>query len=107
MIDVTYTKTQDLIGDLPKKRGRPSTGRARTAAQRKAEQRARARETFVEGGGDFSTITTPMLCEMLSVHIGQGLGYTSGLIMKELAKRASRSQVEVRIAVIVTEKKGS
>jgi hypothetical protein len=105
MIDVTDTKTADLIGDLRKRRGRPPTGTARTAAQRKAEQRARARETFVEGGGVFSAITTPMLCEMLSSYIGQSQGYLSGSIMKELAKRASKSNSEVRIAVIVTEKK--
>ena len=44
MQDSADHKTMPLVFDRqPKKRGRPATGRARTAAQRKSEQLARTR----------------------------------------------------------------
>ena len=44
MQDPTDTKTMPLVFDSqPKKRGRPASGKARTAAQRKSEQLARTR----------------------------------------------------------------
>ena len=49
MKDLADTKTMPLA--LPMKPGRPATGRAKTAAQRKAEQVARTR-TKVAGSDD-------------------------------------------------------
>jgi hypothetical protein len=44
MQDPTDTKSMSLSFDIqPKKRGRPASGKARTAAQRKSEQLARTR----------------------------------------------------------------
>ena len=47
MKDASDEKTIDFI-DAPKKRGRPVTGKAMTAAQRKSEQRKRDRQRVIE-----------------------------------------------------------
>lgn len=46
--DVTDTKTLEMH-EVPKKRGRPKTGEAKSAAQRKREQRERDREILYGG----------------------------------------------------------
>jgi hypothetical protein len=47
MKDANDKKTIDFL-ETPKKRGRPVTGKAMTAAQRKAEQRIRDRKRVIE-----------------------------------------------------------
>jgi hypothetical protein len=64
MKDAADTKTPEfpeISATVTKKRGRPSTGRARTAAQRKRDQRANMRTVFFgtseDGGKPFSEWT--------------------------------------------------
>ena len=53
MIDPADHMTLPLIPEtVTKKRGRPATGKARTAAQRKAEQRANVRTKIVAPESD-------------------------------------------------------
>lgn len=112
MIDVTDTKTQDLIGGMPKKRGRPVTGTAKTAAQRKRDERLRAKASIYSETFDLGPATTGALCEMLSGYITGGWGQQAALVLKELTLRANRSMKQLhpdlapaRIAVIVTQSK--
>lgn len=62
MKDPTDSKTLDMH-PVPKRRGRPPTGTAKTPAQRKAEQRERDRmllagsEVIVEHDGSHVTVT--------------------------------------------------
>jgi len=68
MKDPADTKTLELpevLGTITKKRGRPSTGKARTAAQRKSDQRANVRTKILapeSDGGKSSEIWTMQEC---------------------------------------------
>lgn len=42
MIDANDKATVDLIGDAPKRRGRPATGKAKSGAERMREYRSRS-----------------------------------------------------------------
>ena len=57
---------QDATVGTPKKRGRPTTGRARTPAQRSADLRARARTQICEGSGPLGALADTVLLEGLS-----------------------------------------
>lgn len=88
MKDPIDTVTHEL--PLKPKRGRPSTGSAKNAAERKAEQRHRAVKSFHDGA-DLGTFTTAMLCEMLPGMIKEGLPNCVGAIAEELTRRASEN----------------
>ncbi|MBS0356643.1 MAG: hypothetical protein JSR83_22385 [Proteobacteria bacterium] len=66
MIDANDKATADLIGDAPKRRGRPSTGKAKSSAERMRELRRRNGWAI---GDDFDGLTNTGLYELLaSVH---------------------------------------
>ncbi|MDD5272670.1 MAG: hypothetical protein PHU14_08130 [Methylovulum sp.] len=81
-------RTLTLIPE-PKKRGRPATGNARTAAQRKADQRARDMTAAIEEQ-DLSGVSNSGLLEMLAMGERQGMKQTGDfahLIWREIGKR--------------------
>lgn len=80
------TKTPDLLGE-PKRRGRPATGKAMTAAERKRAQRERDREAFWKctPAGEMSTTG---LLESLAYAVHRGLSIDAKEIAAELVKRA-------------------
>ena len=82
----------NVTAELPlaRKRGRPSTGSAKNAADRKAEQRQRAIKSFYDGA-DLGTFTTAMLCEMLPGMIKEGLPNCVSVIAEELTRRATEN----------------
>lgn len=91
MKDAADTKTADMHGE-PKKRGRPATGAAKTAAERKRAQRRRDRHNISNAFHDsknWSTMPTGTLCEALSSYVTSGFAILAGPIMKELARRAN------------------
>lgn len=88
MKDPMDTVTHEL--PLKAKRGRPATGTAKSAAQRKAEQRQRAFKRF-QNGDDLDTFTTAMLCEMLPGMVKEGLHHCVVTIAEELTKRADEN----------------
>lgn len=94
MKDAANTKTMDMIS-TEKKRGRPKTGKAKTAAQRKREQRLRDRHTISNAfanGADWSTITTSALCDELRNCTENGYAGLAAHIMEKLAERAIRNE---------------
>lgn len=85
MKDPKDKQTIPLIPDA-KLRGRPSTGSAMTAAQRKAEQRKRDRRTITNENLSDATITA--LCEQLQHKVSMGdVDLVKGITL-ELMKRA-------------------
>lgn len=85
MKDPKDNKTISLIPD-PKLRGRPSTGSAMTAAQRKAEQRKRDRQLVTNE--NLTDATTTALCEQLQHRVSIGdVDLVKGITL-ELMKRA-------------------
>ena len=95
MKDPADTAAQPLIPE-PKRRGRPPTGKAKSAADRKREQRQRARSDMFDAFGDpekMRVIPTSTLCEGLSVYVSAGYPSVAGAIMRELARRACDAQV--------------
>lgn len=67
---VTVTKKPELVQEqlpglppVPKKRGRPATGKAKSDAERKRESRRRAREHQVE---NYTSLTDTQLCEAIA-----------------------------------------
>lgn len=83
------TKTPDMIGE-PKRRGRPATGKAMTAAERKRAQRERDREAFWKctPAGEMSTTG---LLESLAYAVNRGLSIDAKAIADELVKRAEKT----------------
>lgn len=88
MQDPADTVTHEL--PLKPKRGRPSTGSAKSAAERKAEQRQRAVKSFHDGA-DLGKFTTAMLCEMLPGMVKEGLPNCVSVIADELTRRAAEN----------------
>lgn len=84
MIDPKDKLTADLLGP---KRGRPATGKAMTAAERKRKQRQRARMQIFKPGGSFDEIATTDLCAELSAAVTGGKISTFDAIAKELKRR--------------------
>lgn len=76
-------KTIDMIG-MPKKRGRPSTGSAQSAAERKRAQRKRDTAKFLAFEG-LDTLTESGLIEML--HKGKIGDYAIKEVWEEIGKR--------------------
>lgn len=82
----------NVTAELPlaRKRGRPETGTAKSAAERKAEQRQRAVKRFMNGD-ELDTFTTAMLCEMLPGMVKEGFPVCVETIAEELTKRATEN----------------
>ncbi|GAI68573.1 unnamed protein product [marine sediment metagenome] len=93
MKDPIDTVTHEL--PLKAKRGRPATGTAKSAAERKAEQRQRAFERF-QNGDDLDTFTTAMLCEMLPGMVKEGFPVCVETIAEELTRRATENYRKIR-----------
>ena len=94
MEDAANNKTLDTI-EPAKKRGRPTTGQAKSAAERKREQRKRDRHNISGAFGnkvDWSTITTTALCDELRNCTESGFPSLAAAIMKELAERVMENE---------------
>lgn len=91
MKDAADNKTLEMIG-AAKKRGRPATGEAKSAAERKREQRNRERNQLGEAlMGDsifMEKVTTTTLCDELAKAINGGYKQIAKDILDELKKRA-------------------
>lgn len=87
MIDPKDTSTADLVGGIPKRRGRPPTGKAMSGAERMI--RARNRAFMV---GDLQDVSTSMLYERLAYahRLGHNLNFEA--IVSELRSRLLKSQ---------------
>lgn len=85
----------------PRKRGRPATGKARTAAQRMADSRQRALEALNASlEPDLSGVSDTGLFEALRVSYRQAKPWDMGEVARELFKRANtrtRRPVALRI----------
>ncbi|MES2092122.1 MAG: hypothetical protein V4532_19390, partial [Pseudomonadota bacterium] len=89
MRDPADTVTAELV--LPAKRGRPPTGQAKTAAQRKRDQRFRDRHELSAAFDDPAKMVdmpTSSLCDALAVYVSRGHPALAGHIMAELARRS-------------------
>lgn len=84
MIDANDTKTADLIGGVPKRRGRPSTGKAKTGAERMRAMRRRNLHAF---GDSLTTVTTSGLLEWLAFCHRSGHASLFDRIVQELRRR--------------------
>lgn len=88
MKDPIDTVTHEL--PLPKKRGRPATGTAKTAAERKRAQRAREamllNQAFGKADG-LTEISTAALSDELAQCISRGFTFTAQTILDELTRR--------------------
>lgn len=84
MKDPIDTVTAEL--PLPRRRGRPSTGEALTAAQRKRAQRARDRSA--SRTDDYASCTTERLLRDLGYFVTNGMPYIAKAIASELQARA-------------------
>jgi len=69
-----------------KKRGRPATGSAMTAADRKRQQRLRDANIF-SGELDIKDVTVTALIENMSSAVSSGNSGALSMIYKELARR--------------------
>lgn len=94
MKDTADNKTLDMIS-AARKRGRPATGQAKPAAERKREQRKRDSHKInkaFEGKHDWSTVSIASLCEHLRQYVNHGFAGLATTIMKELAERAMKNE---------------
>ena len=71
----------------PKKRGRPATGQALSAAERKRKSRERA-QTAISESNDWSTVPLTALLERYAKAMAQGAPNMARLIALELVARA-------------------
>lgn len=83
MIDPKDTATGDLVGGIPKRRGRPPTGNAKTGAQRMRALRTRA----VHRLDDLKSMPTSSLLEELACAYRRGNFVTFDQIVDELRFR--------------------
>lgn len=88
MKDLSDSKTLDLI-PAPKKRGRPSTGNAKTAAQRMREMRRRDVSKMGEGAS-YSSMTLTGLYDWLRYAVKERKLHVFDAVAAELRLRASR-----------------
>lgn len=86
MIDPKDTATGDLVGNLPKRRGRPPTGKAKSGSERMKALRTRS---FLNG--DESSIPTGQLYERLAEAHRFGHSYNFEALVLELRKRLKSS----------------
>lgn len=87
---VTVTTTEASIAQVQpsaKKRGRPASGQAQTAAERKRRSRERA-QTVISESGDWSTVPLTALLERYGNALANGAPTMARLIALELVKRA-------------------
>ena len=91
MKDPTDTKTADL--PLPKKRGRPSTGAARTAAQRKQAQRERDRAAVLYPD-EANSVTVTGLVEAIGRYAGRGNADLVEVLARDLVARIRAAQAD-------------
>jgi hypothetical protein len=79
----------------PRRPGRPSTGAAKSAAERKRDQRKRDRHVFASaasaGTYDLSSMTVGSLCEGLARYVNFGAAALAASFMQELAKRVNEN----------------
>lgn len=92
MKDASDTQTLDLI-PTPKKRGRPSTGNALSAAERKRKQRRKAELRYMPGSSleidaHMATLSTTALCDTLSKMVSSGFVVFAEDVCRELMRRA-------------------
>ena len=87
------TQTIDAF-PTPKKRGRPSTGMAKSAAVRKREQRERDWMRVWGNDADLSKATTTALLEQLAVAVQRGLAEAARNISNELVSRSFSARIE-------------
>ena len=84
-------KMLDML-PAPKRRGRPSTGKALSAAERKAAQRDRDRDRVFGHDGLIQLSTTTGLLEQLGVAVKDGCPHIAEAISDELIRRATQNQ---------------
>lgn len=90
------TKTADLLGE-PKRRGRPATGQAMSAAERKRAQRMRDRHAFKaiegeDGQKKPAEMTITALVENLQYAVSKGWAIDARELADELVKRAEANR---------------
>lgn len=83
MIDTKDTATGDLVGGIPKRRGRPPTGKAKTGAQRMRAMRTRA----IHRLEDLKSMPISSLLEELSANYRRGHFVIFDEIVEELRAR--------------------
>lgn len=86
-------KDQVTVDAFPvKKRGRPSTGTAKTAAQRMAEKRDRDRAAInrARTSADFAALSTPALLQALGEAVTEGSTKVARLIAAVLVERSTQ-----------------
>ena len=90
MKDLTDSKTADLLSQ-PKRRGRPPTGEAMTAAERKRRQRQADRNRILESMSDGKPVTVTGLIEAIgkAAHLGLPV-----LVMQYAQQLADRIQAD-------------
>lgn len=86
------TKTPDMLGK-PKRRGRPATGQAMSAAERKRAQRERDRHAFTAIEGETGKkapqdMSVTALIENLQHAVSKGWAIDARELADELVKRA-------------------
>lgn len=83
MIDPKDTATGDLVGGIPKRRGRPSTGKAKSGSERMRELRLRA----LRCQGDLKSLPNSALYEELAACHRRGFAAHFEMIVDELRSR--------------------
>lgn len=94
MKDAADHLTAELI-PAPKKRGRPATGNAMTAAERKRAQRERERQQIwgdFDIMGNWQTLTLTALLEGMASAVSSGSVVMVEMIGAELARRAQTNK---------------
>lgn len=84
MKDAADNKTLDLL-PVPKKRGRPSTGKAKTAAERMRELRQRSRQQIT---ARYHEMTLTALYDMLRHAVSNGAVSMCDGVCEELKSRS-------------------
>lgn len=94
MRDSADKKTVDAFGT--RRRGRPSTGKAMTEAEKKRAQRERARAIIWETAGipDYTQVPTAMLVEAVSQSVARGSPHILKACAKELVQRAQANSLD-------------
>lgn len=78
------------VPPIPKKRGRPATGKAKTAAERKAKQRRLAvSRIYSATTGELQSVPLTSLFEELQRAMSQGFKHSAERICAELARRVA------------------
>ncbi len=87
MKDPTDTQTTDMHPSAPKKRGRPSTGKAMTPAERKRAQRKRDAARFSQVPSDHTSVTVTGMLERIAAAAKFGMPDALMMYAQELADR--------------------